>query len=114
LKALLTSLETPLNTFMENQAFASEVSQHNLHQNYLEVQRLVCRNEFTEHHIDFLLNRCEVVTFTLGDISEAFQFFDSQNARGRDLEPHDLLKAYHLREFSDHENDLKAATVESW
>ena len=36
----------------------------------------------------------------LSDISEAFQFFDSQNARGKDLEAHDLLKAYHLREMT--------------
>lgn len=34
------------------------------------------------------------------DISEAFQFFDSQNARGKALYPHDLLKAYHLREMA--------------
>jgi hypothetical protein len=32
------------------------------------------------------------MTFALTDVSEAFQFFDSQNARGRDLESHDLLK----------------------
>ena len=37
-----------------------------------------------------------MVEVVLQDISEAFQFFDSQNARGKDLEPHDLLKAYHL------------------
>ena len=55
-----------------------------------------------------------MVTFTLKDISEAFQFFDSQNARGLDLAPHDLLKAYHLREFSDQEHALKVTTVASW
>ena len=110
----LELLEEPLDEFMESQKFDSEISQRNLHQNYLEVKRLVRRHEFTEHHIDFLLNRCEVVTFTLNDISEAFQFFDSQNARGRDLEPHDLLKAYHLREFSDHELGLKASSVAEW
>ena len=41
-------------------------------------------------------------------------FFDSQNTRGRDLEPHDLLKAYHLREFSPRDNSLKVATVARW
>jgi len=110
----LESLEKSLDDFMENQHFESEISQRNLHQNYSEVKRLICRSEFTEHHIDFLLNKCAVVTFTLNDISEAFQFFDSQNARGRDLEPHDLLKAYHLREFSDQEEGLKAGTVAAW
>lgn len=110
----LAALDEPLQAFMKNQLFESDISQRNLHQNYLEVKRLVCRSEFTEHHIDFLLNCCEVVTFTLNNISEAFQFFDSQNARGRDLEPHDLLKAYHLREFSEQEQSLKASTVAAW
>jgi len=54
------------------------------------------------------------VTFALNDVSEAFQFFDSQNARGRDLEPHDLLKAFHLREFSVGDEPLKIQTVCRW
>jgi len=110
----LKELDVPLKDLMNKQKFESELSQRNLHQNYLELKRLVSRSEFTEHHIDFLLNSCEVVTFTLNNISEAFQFFDSQNARGRDLDPHDLLKAYHLREFSEHEQSLKVSTVAAW
>lgn len=110
----LAGLKKSLVAFMREQQFASEISQHNLHQNYLEIKRLISRSEFTEQHIDFLLNHCEVVIFTLTNISEAFQFFDSQNARGRDLEPHDLLKAYHLREFSEQEQSLKADTVADW
>ena len=64
--------------------------------------------------VHFLLNQCELVFFELNDISEAFQFFDSQNARGRDLEPHDLLKAFHLREFTDEDEYLKADVVSHW
>ncbi len=110
----LDDLEIPLLRFMQSQKFDSDISQYNLHQNHMEIKRLVARSEFTEDLIDFLLNRCEVVTFTLSDISEAFQFFDSQNARGRDLEPHDLLKAYHLREFSAEEQSLKGESVANW
>lgn len=94
-------------------AFTSEISQANIRNNYLTISRLVDRADFTEELIDFLLNRCHVVVFELTDISEAFQFFDSQNARGRDLEPHDLLKAYHLREF-DADEQVKANTVALW
>lgn len=97
-----------------NLSFKSDVSKTNIHNNYLEISRIVERSDFTEGHIDFLLNKCAVVTFTLNDVSEAFQFFDSQNARGRDLEPHDLLKAFHLREFSDADKALKAQTVSRW
>ena len=103
-----------LDKDMINPKFESDISKRNIHDNYLEISRIVSRSDFTEELIDFLLNKCEVVTFTLNDISEAFQFFDSQNARGRDLEPHDLLKAYHLREFSEHETQLKADTVAHW
>lgn len=114
IKDWLNALKPSLDSFMQNQTFASDISQRNLQQNYQELTRLVSRHEFTESHIDFLLNKCQVVTFTLKDISEAFQFFDSQNARGRDLDPHDLLKAFHLREFSDHEQELKGSTVAGW
>ncbi|WP_300730279.1 DUF262 domain-containing protein [Pseudomonas sp.] len=103
-----------LEQAMVNPSFTSEISQKNIHSNYLEVARIVSRSDFTEAHIDFFLNKCQVVVVALNDVSEAFQFFDSQNARGRDLEPHDLLKAYHLREFSSRDEPLKAATVAHW
>lgn len=115
LKDALKHLKPAIERFMQRQRFASEVSQFNLHQNYQEINRLVSRRDnFTEAHIDFLLHKCQVVVFLLNDVSEAFQFFDSQNARGRDLEPHDLLKAFHLREFAGHEQQLKALTVAHW
>lgn len=102
-----------LSRNMLQPCFESEVSHANLRNNYLEISRILVRADFTEELIDFMLNRCEVVVFELADISEAFQFFDSQNARGRDLEPHDLLKAFHLREFDDDEQ-VKANTVARW
>ncbi len=103
-----------LKSCMINPSFDSDISKFNIHNNYLEISRTIARSDFTEEHIDFLLNRCEVVTFSLQDISEAFQFFDSQNSRGRDLEPHDLLKAYHLREFHPLDESLKSETVATW
>ena len=114
LKDALSLLKPVIDGFIKRQPFASQVSERNIQQNYRELSRLVSRPEFSETHIDFLLNRCQVVTFVLTDVSEAFQFFDSQNARGRDLEPHDLLKAYHLREFNEHEVELKAESVAHW
>ena len=89
-------------------------TQKNLSKNYEIIRRYVHSPEFTSEVLDFLLNHCEVVQVTLHDLSEAFQFFDSQNARGLDLNPHDLLKAFHLREFPDSENLLKQNVVESW
>lgn len=63
---------------------------------------------------DFILNRCEVVQVVTNDADEAFRVFDSQNYRGKQLAPHDLLKAYHLREMSDDTDAMKRAVVDAW
>lgn len=114
LKTQLSDLEPKINEFMARQHFSSDLSHQNLYQNFMAAKRAVDRTDYTEGDIDFLLNKCQLVTFVLSSITEAFQFFDSQNARGRDLDPHDLLKAFHLREFSDNETHLKAQTVSHW
>ncbi len=114
LKDQLNDLERVVDEFLGRQTFSSLISQSNLHNNFMAARRVVKRPEFTEEDIDFLLNRCQLATFSLSDISEAFQFFDSQNARGRDLAPHDLLKAFHLREFPERERDLQAEAVCHW
>jgi len=89
--------------------FQSEVSIKNIQDNYREIERRVMTLD--EHGIDFLLNKCEVTLIQIDNISEAFQFFDSQNARGRDLEPHDLLKAFHLRELQSSQDTITETEV---
>ena len=113
LKIDLFEISKAINGFMRRQEFNSDISHYNIYQNFNEAKRIVSL-QFSEQDIDFLLNNCQVAVFILDDVSEAFQFFDSQNARGRDLEPHDLLKAYHLREFSAQEQQVKAETVAHW
>ena len=84
-------------------SFPSNISRKNIYGNYQVIKKRV--ENFNTEHIEFLLNKCEVATFTLDDVSEAFQFFDSQNTRGRDLEPYDLLKAYHLMKYPINEEE---------
>ena len=55
----------------------------------------------------------EVVVITVGKQEEAFQLFDSQNSRGKALYPHDLLKAYHLREMNNDFFEMQRV-VENW
>ena len=55
----------------------------------------------------------EVVVICVNRVSEAFQLFDSQNTRGKNLDPHDLLKAYHLREMKDYPYEMEHA-VKKW
>jgi len=108
LKKLLCDLDQ--NMFTPD--FSNDISLSNISSNYQVVEREVIT--FDEDLIIFLLNRCEVIQFVLNDVSEAFQFFDAQNARGRDLEPHDLLKAFHLREFSDKDEPHKTQIIDKW
>lgn len=93
--------------------FSNDISKVNIKNNYVQIERRII--DFDAKSICFFLDKCTLVEVILNDVSEAFQFFDSQNSRGKDLEPHDLLKAYHLREmnsFSTEEERKK--TVEKW
>lgn len=101
------------NLSLLNLSFTNDISKANIQNNYKLIERRIA--EFDEKSIYFFLEKCTLVEVVLTDISEAFQFFDSQNDRGKDLEPHDLLKAFHLREmnnFSTEEERKKV--VEKW
>ncbi len=94
-------------------SFKNPISKNNIRENYLEIQRRIV--DFDVETVQFFYERCEVVKVVLKDISEAFQFFDSQNARGVDLAPHDLLKAFHLREMMDNTSEIERInTVDNW
>lgn len=95
-----------------NIPFQSEITLFNIQNNYREISRRI--RQFDIHLIRFFFEKCELVQIELDDISEAFQFFDSQNSRGKDLEPHDLLKAFHLREMQNISTAEKQRTVEAW
>ena len=62
----------------------------------------------------YLLKNCTVVKIVTDEEQEAFQFFDSQNSRGKELSPHDLLKSYHLREMNNEEENLKTRIISAW
>ena len=64
--------------------------------------------------LDYIKNQCELIVVITEDLSEAFQFFDSQNARGKKLYPHDLLKAYHLREMQNIDVEETEKVVKQW
>jgi hypothetical protein len=88
------------------------VSLDNLKRNHKQIKERV--HEFQRDDILFFFQKCELVYIELDDISEAFQFFDSQNTRGKDLAPHDLLKAFHLREMAENTEAERIACVDHW
>lgn len=97
-----------------------------LNGSYVGISQLHAKENFDEWHFlcsliskeevnvigNYLMNQCKVSVIEMPSecLSEAFQLFDSQNNRGKALEPHDLLKAYHLRAI---ENPSER-TVENW
>ena len=95
-------------------AVFGELSCYHASENYNEwenLTQLVGENQ-AKDICNFLLENCSVSVITMPQerLSEAFQLFDSQNNRGKSLEPHDLLKAYHLRK-QDSEDEM---IVEKW
>ncbi len=46
------------------------------------------------------LRKSTVVCILVEDVAEAFQLFDTQNGRGKELSPVNLLKAYHFHEMN--------------
>ena len=64
--------------------------------------------------IKYVLTQCTFVRIVTNNEQEAFQFFDSQNSRGKPLAPHDLLKSYHLRAMFDELETVKVKTVSDW
>lgn len=99
------------NKFWKHE-FNNTISQNNIFKNYQLIKQRI--NDFNEATVDFLLTKCTFVKIVLNDVSEAFQFFDSQNSRGKELEPHDLLKAYHLREMREIPSDEQIEIIEKW
>ena len=111
--------------FLNQQVFDNSYSRHNIPNNLYAFKRRL-HSKSTEgdkgiEHINdmrrlrnFIEQQCELIVVITDDVSEAFQFFDSQNARGKALYPHDLLKAYHLREMADIDEARTEQIVKEW
>ncbi len=94
--------------------FYNKTSQANIHTNYAFIREwFSLRNDAKEDFINAFSDILEVVVICVDKISEAFQLFDSQNTRGKALDPHDLLKAYHLREMKKYPYEMEHA-VTKW
>lgn len=87
-------------------------------ENTQEWQHLIETNgkQKADEICDFLLSKCSLSVISLPEerLGEAFQLFDSQNNRGKSLEPHDLLKAYHLRSIEKSCEKTVEKAVENW
>ncbi len=126
LYALYEKLEKPKKkiNFLNQRVSNNQYSCHNIPNNLNAFRRRIKRStdgkedpghdRDMERLCDFIENQCELIVIITDDLSEAFQFFDSQNARGKALYPHDLLKAYHLREMADIDSNKTEQIVKEW
>lgn len=106
--------------FLEQELSDNDYNLQNVIRNFrsfqrrLEPLRAVERNHEIRKLEGYVKTQCEMIVVITGNISEAFQFFDSQNARGKALYPHDLLKAYHLREMRSLDVPSTEQIVKIW
>jgi hypothetical protein len=115
---LLKVLEKEFNQLLLAQEYKHTISKNNISYNYRIISQWVdtkfstsdSKKEFNHK----ILNKSEFVLFTVFEQEEAFQLFDTQNARGKALEPYDLLKAFHLREMEFDSEEERIKCVEIW
>ncbi|AWG21655.1 hypothetical protein FFWV33_08955 [Flavobacterium faecale] len=116
---ILKVLETNFDGLLLNEKFKHNISKNNIVYNYRIINQWICtkfRNNENKKS-DFktkILDKCEFVLFKVFRQDEAFQLFDSQNARGKALEPYDLLKAFHLREMDFDSEEDRTKCVDCW
>lgn len=120
---LLRALGEENIPFLKQDVYNNEHNCRNIPNNYNALCRRIGRkstNVNVDHERErirlreYIKERCELIVVMTEDVSEAFQFFDSQNARGKALYPHDLLKAYHLREMVDVSEEETEKIVFDW
>ena len=95
--------------------FNNKITISNIAQNYKYIEDYFAfRQDLKQNFINAFTNLLEVVIIKVGDVSEAFQLFDSQNSKGKDLEALDLLKAYHLRKMDNKNEKTKKNIIKAW
>ena len=111
---LLKYLEPSFECSILNISFTDKVTQANIQSNYRYIADWFSLNaQAKEDYLNAFDELLEVIVILVDKVTEAFQLFDSQNTRGKDLDPHDLLKAYHLREMKESYYEMEHA-VTKW
>jgi len=107
-------IDPDFNCSILEMEFTNKVTQYNIHANYQFINEwFSVNNDAKQEFLRAFEEILEVVTVCVDNVPEAFQLFDSQNTRGKELDPHDLLKAYHLREMKKYPYEMEHA-VTKW
>lgn len=114
---LLDCLDQKHISFLNEKLLNNSYNLHNVINNHRAFERRIEKlldEKDKRNLIEYIIEHCELIVVITDDLSEAFQFFDSQNARGKALYPHDLLKAYHLREMNSIDVAETERVVKTW
>jgi len=117
---LLKQLDESFSGLLLNEEYSHRISKENIVNNFRVINKWLYSkfgNDSDNKKENFrkqIIEKCEFVLFTVFKEDEAFQLFDSQNARGKDLEPYDLLKAFHLREMLFDSEEDRERCIERW
>lgn len=116
LSIVLFILEYKETNQLLSSEYESDISVQTILENKKIIEEILKNKsiEFKSNLMNFILDVCEFVYIELNDLSEAFQLFDSQNARGKSLEAYDLLKAFHLREMENDSEQEQLDCVTKW
>ena len=84
-------------------------------ENYSFIANWLNRNNIEQNAFkEYITESCQFVQIVVEDQSEAFQMFDTQNGRGKSLEPYNLLKAYHIRAMEQNPQEEKIKCDQRW
>jgi len=108
-------LDNNCKSSLQNVDFENKTTQVNLNDNFKFIKEWFSYQDesLKTNFVRAMDEILEFVVVSVGEVSAAFQLFDSQNTRGKALDPHDLLKAYHLREMKSMPYEMERA-VTKW
>ena len=103
------------NNLLNKLEYKHNDSRDNIIQNFKYIEAWIEDHRANKDDFwDYIKNNCEFVVIEVDDLSEAFQMFDSQNGRGKELEAYNLLKAYHIRAMDQDSYEQKVACDKRW
>ena len=111
IKALDSNVSIPHLTYGHSDSYKHIQENYKFIQEWLTIN---VPNAERKDFEDYLLNNCRVVLISVKRLQEAFQLFETQNGRGKELEANNLLKAYHIRAMSDSSRKDKTECDVRW
>lgn len=114
---LFKALESPLSENLLNTLdYNHSASVNSILENFKTIQHWIKETITTEkgEYLTYITKHCEFVEIKVEDLSEAFQMFDTQNGRGKELKAYNLLKAYHIRAMEMNTFEEKIDCDRNW